>query len=169
MILFFLGSERYFDRRYLRKNHVHVTQQGLGFDIIVLIVTSGWFVLLAESFPKTLGVSIKQDIINSRFLTNLYILYIIDLVILIIQVVRTHLTMEKSLNRDKIILAHYGWIISNMLFIMAFSPYIFNKWKMPSPESIWIMLGTAHLARFILDFGYAFPFYYPVDEESMAE
>ncbi|MBP6111970.1 MAG: hypothetical protein KA482_06280 [Sphingobium sp.] len=173
MILFYLGSERYLDRRYLKNNSPEPTRIGLGFDIFNLLITSAWFVYISESFPALSGDKIgapielgAESISSSKFISALLSLYVIDFLILSVQLVRTKIKMIDNDNKKMISVAHKIWMTINALSFILASFVIYENILKFDAYQIVLFLFAFHAIRLIVDFGVTIRFYYPMAADS---
>lgn len=172
MVLFFLAAERYLDRVYLDKVDGDATWNGLGYDILTLITTSTWFVILSKSLPSEgLGPNSKTLHINSfklydsDFVRNLLWLYAIDSILLAIQYARLRKTKMNIDNIDQLIWAHIVWMATNIVSIVFLKYAQTLNMFQSGPVALAILLLAAHLLRVVVDFQETFPLYFPVRKE----
>ncbi len=181
--LFYLGSERLLDTRYLGPDSPVPSRHGLLFDLASLGLTAGWFVILADTFPiapatpysaDAVGIASKvaftAQVFESQmnFTHNLIVLYLIDLVFLVGQIIR--LTPEPSdPRRRRTRNAHWIWLLQNIICAWLFWHYRWDWW-LSTVDWGWITLNklslaliVVHFVRFIFDFCQTFEFYYPSD------
>jgi hypothetical protein len=188
IVLFYLGAERLFDNRYLRPKSGVPHPIGLLIDIITTGITAIWFVVLADTFadpafikpPETIESAISTNF--HYFIVNLLLLYSVDAVFLLIQIVHTHLYKDRISDYQKSINHHYIWLALNVAGMVLFYPVVVNFTGNEIAQLISNLVPDAiagiftndkflacyiivlHTARFIADYWYAYHSYYPPDE-----
>ncbi len=168
MILFYLGTERYLDRRYLGKKPIDATWNGMAFDILTLIVSATWFVILSHSLPVDKISSVNPiirmsnfSVSHSDFVKNLLVLYIIDIGILIIQLIRLNRTLKSSGDFSDNEKAYKIWIAINFGCVVFTLIVICNNIFVISGVFLAIVMTMMHILRFVADFSSTFNSYYP--------
>jgi len=162
LVLFFVGTERYLDKKYLRAASKTPKWYTLMADIICLMVSGVWFVVLAQS---VLGAA--RDILQFNY--NLLVLYGLDFAVLLFQLVTTDSTMPENATSDECKKAYRIWIVLNVICFVLVS--ILTFLVMPNlltayGETLGLALGALilaaiHIARFLFDFSRTFRLYYP--------
>lgn len=169
IILFFLGAERYLDKKYLRAGFHNPTWKSLTLDIGCLGLSSVWFVVLGRSVSAPIA-----NLPDYYFVWNLLALYVIDLVTLGLQyrdISRTVPDCDETRTCKEV---YSIWAIVNVCCIAAVSSLIFLFAPLALRGSgdfsltIYIMAGSLlaiHLIRFYVDFSRTLEFYYPLENE----
>jgi hypothetical protein len=177
LILFLLGAERLLDTRYLQITSVVPSWYGLMGDVIGLLVTAGWFAVLANLSPVATGTSPTIQLSDLRdsqryFVYVLLAIYVADLVFLAIQLVRFNYQKKKLANdtvasrqQDAAAKIHKKWIGLNlvMAFFLAIITIYFAKAPQQYiyPNLVSLFLIAIHFGRFWYDLAKTFTFYYP--------
>lgn len=166
MILFYLASERYLDKRYLTTDSPAATREGLAWDIICLVITASWFVVLAESIPSKDDLieleSVRSLFMEGVFVKNLMILYAIDVGMIVIQLFKAQCTEKNDARKKDIVFANQVWILINLASISVVMPVFYNNKLDLGSQTSAIWFCVLHIIRITLDFWYTFRFYYPV-------
>lgn len=181
IVLFYLGAERMLDSRYL---DIEVkeppTRRILLFDLFSLGATAAWFVVLADTLPdrddldKFQTVAEYTDYIIGRqhaFLKVLLGLYIMDSFILVgqIGVVWARRRFASVEITRRALKAHLWWVLSNVLCGLLFYPFLFREpgafsatvFTFSGMSLLSLTLFVVHIIRFVIDYVFAFDFYYP--------
>jgi len=171
IVLFFLGTERFYDARYLRPDSRPASLRGLFLDLSASGISAGFFVILAETFslqdPGTALDLPHVMAMQHEFFRNLLGLYAIDLVLLFVQIwrMRRHPTgLENSFT------AHWIWVALNVATFLIF--FFFHRDELGHVaigflsldlliSSLALEILAIHAVRFGLDMSLTFEFYYP--------
>jgi len=161
MALFYLGSERFLDSRYLEHDSEAASWSGLAFDVLCLSVTSLWFIVIARSLPQADALSAYaactadacRDALvtlpGSRFLRNLVLLYVLDLILLLMQILRLRRSRIPAQKQKELFGAHQIWIAINLVCACFTWVLVYRNpggWHNPIPA---VILFVIHVARFL--------------------
>jgi hypothetical protein len=184
LILFVFGAERLLDMRYLQPNSEVPSWSSLVTDIFSLLITVGWFAVLANLLPVPTVTNpggdlprppptVKLDDLRDSlrlFFYALCFVYLVDLIFLGVQrekfkkqkpLVLSAPGAPKQLTAQSI---HQKWLIINGLTFAGM--LIISAHLMTAKDGAYyglasFGLGAIHLGRFWWDFSATFPFYYP--------
>jgi hypothetical protein len=168
IVLFYLGAERMLDIKYLQPTSPLPRRRELLFDLFQLGATAVMFVVLAHSLPdgkpRLDAILAGQD----EFTLNLIILYVLDSVILVIQLMalvaglaRRSRSVGDARNANAI------WIVQNLvcLGVLVWSRSRFGAAWIVTPafriNELALILAVLHATRFLVDFLTGYRFYYP--------
>jgi hypothetical protein len=172
IILFFLGAERYLDKKYLRAGFHNPSWKSLTLDIGCLGLSSVWFVVLGRSVSAPIA-----NLSDYYFVWNLLALYVMDLVILALQYRDISRTTPDCDETRTCAEAYTIWAIVNaccggavLLLIFLFAPLMLSR-SGDINLTIYTTTGILliiHLIRFYVDFSKTLEFYYPLEGDRAA-
>jgi hypothetical protein len=168
IVLFYLGAERMLDIKYLQPTSPAPRRRELLFDLFQLGMTAVMFVVLAHSIPENEPTLAAVLAGQREFTLNLIILYVLDTLILIIQLVALISGVARSSRAgDEALQANAVWILQNLVCIAVIAlcrTSCDNLWIPVGLLSVNVMALTLlalHVGRFFFDFLMGFSFYYP--------
>jgi hypothetical protein len=173
--LFYLGSERMLDRKYLQEDQIDPpTRTRLWIDLATLGISGVWFVILANIFQPPLAGAGMLDLptlhdFQARFITAIIFIYILDLGLLALQAapIGWEMGFTRAWKGSDVFRTHVQWLGLNVVSLLA----LWGITRMPDStflgvSIIALSLAVFHIIRFFVDFGGTFRFYYP--HESLA-
>jgi hypothetical protein len=160
--LFFLGSERALDMRYLRPWSKLPYAASFLFDYLTLGATASMFVILSDTMPNPSQIRTPQAVISDQyeFSIAIIIIYCVDSAFLVVNIVR--MLCDRPRADRALIYAHAWWLALNFVAAVVLFHCLF-LWKQ-KPWHIHVgiysfginpltaVLLMTHAARFLLDF-----------------
>jgi hypothetical protein len=130
LFIFYFGSERLLDTRYLDIRRIYPPSQlVLLFDMLSLGVLAALFVVLSDTIPSQQQTDISADILNikSSFVGVIILIFLVDLITILLQFVVWPLDANERIVDDTSARTRIDWAIINAVSIITFTPFFFAK------------------------------------------
>lgn len=180
LILFVFGAERLLDLRYLQQNSPVPAWQALFGDVVCVLFTASWFAILANMLPVAVGTPPllglpELEKSQELFVSALAAIYLADVIVLWMQARRFSRESVANSEAQNWNRYHTTWKRINLVMLLVtallllylesgvVAPMVYLKAPQEiSVNAVSLILGVAHILRFLFDVARTYPFYYPV-------